>query len=175
MMERTISLIDHINEVIGRSVAWLVLALVLVTFTVAVLRYGFSVGWVWMQETYVWLHAVIFLTAAGYTAKVNEHVRIDVFYGRAGARTRAFIDLAGTLLLLLPMLAAIAIVVGPYVALSVSRLESSSEAGGMPGLFMLKAAILLFVATLALQGLATILRALIVLRGSPPQTGSGPA
>ena len=157
--------IEGLNERIGRAVSWLAVLLVLNTCLVAVLRYGFSRGWVWLQESYVWMHAIIFLVAAGYTLLHEGHVRIDIFYGPASIRTKAWIDALGTVFFLAPTLAVIAWVVWPYVHLSWTRLESSQEAGGLPGLFLLKSCMLLFVALVGLQGLALLLRSVMVLLG----------
>lgn len=157
--------IDRLNEHIGRVISWLAIVLVFNTFLVAVLRYGFSRGWVWLQETYIWMHAIIFLGAAGYTLLHEGHVRIDVFYGPASIRTKAWINLFGVLLFLFPSLIVICRVAFPYVALSWSRLEASQEAGGLPGLFVLKSFMLVFVVLLGLQGLALLLRSIAVLRG----------
>ena len=56
--------VDGLNERVGRATSWLVLTMVLNTFIVAVLRYGFNVGWVWFQELYVWMHGTIIMVAA---------------------------------------------------------------------------------------------------------------
>lgn len=160
-----VTAIERVNEAIGKTVSWLTLTLVFTTCVVAVLRYGFSIGWVWMQELYVWMHAIVFLVAAGYTLLHEGHVRIDIFYGPASLRTKAWINIIGTLLLLFPMLGLIGWAAWPYVQLSWSRLEGSQEAGGLPGLFLLKSCLLAFVVLLALQGVALILRSVMVLRG----------
>lgn len=164
-MRAAITAIERLNELVGRMTSWLALSLVLVTCLVAVLRYGFSIGWVWMQELYIWMHAIVFLVASGYTLMHEGHVRIDVLYGPASLRTKAWINILGTLLFLFPMLALIAYVAFPYVQLSWSRLETSQEAGGLPGLFLLKSCMLLFVGLLALQGAALVMRSILVLRG----------
>ncbi len=166
LTESTISIIEWINETIGRVVSWLALFLVFTTCAVAVLRYGFSIGWVWMQELYIWMHAIIFLAAAGYTLLHEGHVRIDVIYGPASLKTKAWINILGTIFLLFPMLTVIFAVALPYVELSWSRFETSQEAGGLPGLFILKSFMLVFVALLALQGVALILRSILVLKGN---------
>lgn len=163
----TVRSIDWLNERIGWVVSWLVLLLVLNTFSVAVLRYGFSRGWVWLQESYVWMHAVVFLAAAGYTFLHDGHVRIDVVYGSVSLRAKAWINLLGTVFLLAPMLAAITLASFSYVQLSWERLEGSQEAGGLPGLFLLKSFILVFVASVGLQGVALLLRSVLVLAGHP--------
>ena len=159
--------IDRLNDAVGRGVAWLTLAMVLITFAVVLLRYVFAIGWVWMQESYVWLHGMVFMLGAGYTLLHQGHVRVDIFYRDAGARRKALVDLFGSLLLLLPVVALIFWVSVGYVADSWVRLEESREAGGLPGLFLLKTVILAFCVLLGLQGLALAGRSLMVLRRHP--------
>ena len=154
---------NRINETIGRGVAWLTLAMVVITFVVVVLRYVFAVGFVWMQESYVWLHGLVFMLGAGYTLLHDGHVRVDIFYRDASPRYRAWVDLFGTLFLLLPMVVTVAVVAWPYVVESWIRLEESREAGGLPGLFLLKTAILAFCALVAMQSLSLAASSLLVL------------
>lgn len=160
-----VRLIESLNERVGRTVAWLALAMVLNTFLVAVLRYGFSLGWIWLQELYVWMHGTIIMVAAGYTLLHDSHVRVDILYRAGSARARAWVNLIGTGLFLLPTLAVLAWVAWPYVLLSWQRLETSREAGGMHGLFLWKTTMLVFIVLLALQGLALVFRCVMVLRG----------
>ena len=157
--------VDRLNEAIGRGVSWLTLAMVLVTFAVVVLRYAFSLGWVWMQESYVWLHGIVFMAAAGYTLLHNGHVRVDIFYRPGSARYKAWVDLLGVLFLLLPVTVMIAATSTPYIAESWIKLEESREAGGLPGLFMLKSVLWVFCLLVALQGLSLAGRSLLLLFG----------
>ncbi len=163
----TVRVIEWLNERVGRATAWLVLSMVLLTFAVATLRYGLSLGWVWVQELYVWMHGIIFMVAAGYTLLHDGHVRVDIFYRNANARAQAWINLLGSTFFLLPTLGVVTWVIHPYVALSWKRLEVSREAGGMPGLFVLKTAMLMFCAFLFLQGIALIIRSILVLLKHP--------
>ena len=163
-----VRLIDRVNERIGNTIAWLTLAMVLAAFVVVVLRYVFSVGFVWLQESYVWMHGVVFMVGAGYTLLKGGHVRVDIFYRDNSARYRAWVDLFGSLVLLLPVVAIVWNVSFPYVEASWSRLEESREAGGLPGLFLLKSVILVFCVTLGLQGLSLAARSLLVLIAAPP-------
>lgn len=157
--------IDRINELVGRGVAWLTLLMVLIALAVVILRYVYAIGWVWMQESFVWLHGVVFMVGAGYTLLHNGHVRVDIFYRPAGHRYKAVIDLMGSLALLMPMVITVFWVSFDYVQDSWLRLEQSREAGGLPGLFLLKSVILLFCMLLGLQGLSLAGRSLLVLRG----------
>tara|TARA_R110000868_G_scaffold51855_1_gene164116 strand:+ start:84385 stop:84930 length:546 start_codon:yes stop_codon:yes gene_type:complete len=157
--------IDGLNDWIGRGVAWLVIPMVVITFLVATLRYGFSIGWVSMQESYMWLHGIVFMVGAGYTLLHGGHVRVDVFYRPASARYKAWVDLFGSLFLLLPVIAMVYIYSYPYVMTSWSRLEGSHETGGLQGLFLYKSVILIFCALIGLQGLSLAARSILVLAG----------
>src|SRR5690625_7438097 len=95
-----VRLLDSINALVGRWVRWLSVALVLVQFVVVVLRYVFGTSFMAAQESIIYIHAVIFMAGAGYTLLKDGHVRVDIFYGEASRRTRALVDLFGSLFLL---------------------------------------------------------------------------
>lgn len=160
-----VRMIDGLNDRIGRGVAWLTLAMVLVTFLVVVLRYVFSLGWVWMQESYVWLHGIVFMVGAGYTLLHGGHVRVDVIYRGASVRYKAWVDLFGSLLLLLPMILVVFVHSWDYVLISWIKLEESREAGGMPALYLLKTVIWIFCILVGLQGLSLAGRSALILGG----------
>ena len=164
---RFVRFVDRMNESIGRGVAWLTLALVLIAFVVVILRYVFSIGWVWLQESFVWVHGIVFMLGAGYTLLHNGHVRVDVFYRPAGLRYKAIVDVLGTFLLLLPMVILVFAMGFGYVGSSWSLLEESREAGGLPGLFLLKTVILVFCVLTGLQGLSLAARQVLAWRGHP--------
>ncbi|MGQ9364699.1 TRAP transporter small permease subunit [Azospirillum sp. ST 5-10] len=155
--------IDRLNEGVGRVVSLLTVGTVLITFAVAVLRYGFSTGWVWLQESYVWINAFVVLAGAGYTLRHDGHVRCDFLYGTASPAGKAWVDLLGTLFFLFPTCGLVAWTASGYVAMAWERLEGSGQAGGLPGLFLLKTMIPVFCVLMALQGLATALRSASVI------------
>jgi TRAP-type mannitol/chloroaromatic compound transport system permease small subunit len=165
-MLRLAERIDRISATVGRLAAWLILVVVLAQFTVVVLRYGFGVGSIRLQESVVYAHSLAFLLAAAWTLKVGGHVRVDVFYRSASARTRALIDLVGTLVLLLPMAGLILWMSLHYVLRSWAILEGSQETAGLPFVFLLKTAIPLFAGLMILQGIAEAVRAAAVLSAS---------
>ena len=162
--------VDGLNDRVGRGVAWLTLAMVLITFLVVVLRYVFSLGWVWMQESYVWLNGIVFMLGAGYTLLHNSHVRVDIFYRPANERHKAWVDLFGVCVLLLPLVAVSLFFSWEYVIKSWAGLEESREAGGLPGLFLLKTIIWLFSVLVALQGLSLAGRSALILSGRSAET-----
>jgi TRAP-type mannitol/chloroaromatic compound transport system permease small subunit len=159
--------VDACNEWIGRTVAWLTLGCVLTCFTVVLLRYAFNIGYPWMQELYVWQHAIVFMAGAGYTMLHRGHVNVDVMYGRLGERGKAWVDILGTLFFLFPWLAILAVTAAPFVLSSWQIRESSGTSAGMPGLFVLKSLLWVLCALLFLQGLALIARRALQLAGRP--------
>jgi TRAP-type mannitol/chloroaromatic compound transport system permease small subunit len=158
--------IDRANERIGVTVAWLALFTVLVEFTVVVMRYVFGVGSVKMQESIVYMHATVFMVAAGYTLLHNGHVRCDIFYAEATPRRKAAIDLIGVAIFLLPMCALIAWEAWPYVTAAWAVREGSPEGRlGIPGVFLLKSMILVFAGLLGVQGIALAAHSALRLAG----------
>jgi TRAP-type mannitol/chloroaromatic compound transport system permease small subunit len=151
--------IDRLNTTIGRAVAWLVLAVVLVQFALVLARYVFGFGSIWLTEAVVYGHATLFLLASAWTLRAGGHVRVDIFYADASPRTRALIDLAGALILLLPFALVLLWLAVPYAARSWAVFERSQESSGLPLVFALKTLIPLFAALIALQGVAQAIRA----------------
>jgi TRAP-type mannitol/chloroaromatic compound transport system permease small subunit len=158
--------IDRLNVAIGRAVAWLVLAVVLLQFALVVARYLFGLGSIWLTETVIYAHAALFMLAAAWTLHASGHVRVDVFYADASARTRARVDLIGALLLLLPFMLVLLWLSVPYAARSWAIFEHSQEASGLPLVFVLKTLIPLFALLMALQGIAQAIRAAAALSRS---------
>ncbi|WP_420820893.1 TRAP transporter small permease subunit [Roseovarius dicentrarchi] len=159
------AVICWINRIVGMVFSWLALGVVLVCFTVVVQRYIFGVSYLWMQDLYIWLSGAMFTAVAGFAFLRDDHVRVDIFYRPARVRTRAIVDLFGTLFFLLPFTWVVAAYSIPFVRRSWSYAEGSANVGGMPGLFILKTFILAFAGLLALQGVATICRSVLVLAG----------
>ncbi|MFA7666812.1 MAG: TRAP transporter small permease subunit [Burkholderiaceae bacterium] len=155
--------IGRLNRLIGNVLIWLTLGTVLVCFTVVVQRYFFSTSQVWMQDLYVWLNGAMFMGVAGFTLFRNEHVRVDVYYGPARLRSKAWRDLFGVVAFLIPYCVIVWIYALPYVQRSWRLMEGSANVGGMPGLFILKSFVLVFVVVIALQGIAMALRSVLVL------------
>jgi TRAP-type mannitol/chloroaromatic compound transport system permease small subunit len=158
--------LDRFAERTGRFIAWLTLGMVGITFTVVVLRYLFNSGSIALQESITYLHATLFMLGAAWTLKQDGHVRVDIFYSKQSRRTRAWIDLAGTLLLLFPVCGFILFSSLDYVAASWSVQEGSQEAGGLDAVFLLKTAIPVMAVLLMLQGCAIILNNILVITGN---------
>ena len=140
----------------GQAVSWLTLVMVLLTFSVVILRYGFNQGWIWMQESVTYMHAAVFMLAAAWAFQADEHVRVDIFYRDKSTRHKAWIDLAGTVIFLVPVCVFLLIIAWNYVAASWSAMESSREAGGLPLVYILKSLVLLLPLLLLAQSFCTI-------------------
>lgn len=166
-LRRLVHAIEALNEWTGRLVAWLTLGCVATCFAVVVLRYAFGVGYPWMQELYVWQHAIVFMVGAGYTMLHRGHVNVDVVYGRLGERGRAWLDVFGTLLFLFPWLAVLAVTSAPFVLASWRIRETSNTSDGMPAVYLLKSVIWVFCLLLFLQGLVVLVRRVALLAGRP--------
>lgn len=164
-LRRLIRVCDRINEHIGRALAWLTLATVLVTLAVVVMRYGFAFGRIWIQEIAMYLHAAVFMLGAAYTLQHRAQVRVDIFYQRFAPRTRALVDFSGTLLFLLPVALFILLWSLGYVANSWARLEASPETGGLPLVYLLKTFIPLAAVLLLVQALAELARNGLLMTG----------
>ena len=158
MFSKLLSNIESFIDWSGRAVSWLSLFLVLVTFIIVVLRYVFDSGSIALQEITSYLHATIFLVGMAYTMQQDAHVRVDIFYSRCSKQTKAWIDLFGALFLLLPFMLFVSWVSWSYIADSWSVLEGSREAGGLPGVFLLKSLILVMAFLLSLQAFTQIAR-----------------
>jgi TRAP-type mannitol/chloroaromatic compound transport system permease small subunit len=158
--------IDRLNTAVGRAVAWLALVIVLLQFALVLARYLFGIGSIWLTEAVIYGHATLFLLAAAWTLRAGGHVRVDIFYADVSPRTRAKIDLAGAVLLLLPFALTLVWLSLPYAARSWDILERSQESSGLPLVFALKTLIPLFAAMMALQGVAQAIRAARALAGT---------
>ncbi len=165
-LTKTLTFIDKLTELTGRLIAWLTLLMVVVSFAIVALRYGFDLGWIGLQESVLYFHALVFMLGAGYTLKADGHVRVDIFYQKFTAQGKAWVDLLGSLLLLLPMCVTLFMLSVDYVVISWQILEKSPEAGGLPIVYLNKTLLLLLSITLGLQGVGEIIRNLDVLINS---------
>ena len=155
--------IDRLVSGIGHVAAWLVLVVVLLQFALVVARYLFGLGSIWLSETVIYAHAAVFMLAAAWTMRAEGHVRVDIFYAEASKRTKAFVDLAGAILLLLPFMLVLLWLSLPYAARSWAILEHSQETSGLPLVYVLKTLIPVLAVLMALQGVAQAIRAATVL------------
>ncbi len=168
--------IDRLNEQVGRLVYWLVLVAVLISAGNAISRYTLNLSSNAWLEIQWYLFSAIFLLSAGYTLLYNQHVRIDVVSARLSRRARAWIDILGTLLFLLPVAIAILWMSWPIFVTAFKVHEMSSNAGGLPvwpARLLMPVGFLL----LTLQGLSELVKRIAFLQGliaDPSEKLTGP-
>ena len=157
--------IDSLNEWVGRGVAWVTLALVLVIFVDVVMRYLFNTSFVFTQELEWHLFAFIFLIGAGYTLLHDGHVRVDIIYQRLGLKGRAWINLLGVIFFLIPGCLMVMITSWKFVANSFMIMEGSPDPGGIPFRFIVKGCIPAGFFLLLIQGLSLGVHSLMRILG----------
>ena len=160
-----IEFIDSVNEFIGKSVSWLSFLLVLLVTIDVVMRYGFNISFVSLEEMEWHLYALIFLLGAGYTLRHNGHVRVDVIYQRLPKRIRAFINVIGVLFFLFPGCYLVIKTSIPFVHSSWLMHEGSADPGGLPGRYILKAVVPIAFVLLAIQGFSMLLKNICIFLG----------
>ena len=165
-MRAIIHLIETLSEWSGRLIAWLSTALVLLIGYDVAMRYLFNQTAVWMQELEWHLFAAMFLIGMAYTLKVDAHVRVDVFYARMSARRRAWVNLLGTLLFLMPFCLLVIDRSWAFAFNAYQIGESSPDPGGLPARWLIKFSVPLGFALLLLQGIAEALKALREIQNS---------
>lgn len=163
-----VRLIDGAVDALGRAAAWLAPAMVLTVALIVALRYAFRTGSIALQESVTYLNALLLVAGAAYTLKEGGHVRIDVLYGRLGARGRARVDLAGAVLFLFVTAGFILWSSREYVAAAWRVREASAESSGLPFVYLLKTAVPALAALLAVQGVSECCKAARRLRGARP-------
>ncbi|WP_394687951.1 TRAP transporter small permease subunit [Hoeflea sp.] len=156
--------IDRINEFVGRNVGWLVLAAVLISAGNATTRKAFDLSSNAWLEVQWYLFGAVFMLAAGYTLRRNEHVRIDVLAGNLAKRTRDWIDLFGHIFFLLPLCIMMTYLAWPFFWRSFESGEMSSNAGGLI-IWPAKATILAGFILLTAQAISEIIKRIAVIRG----------
>ncbi len=158
-------LIDAVNEGVGRAVSWFTLFMVLVTVVIVVLRYGFSIGFIWMQESVRFMHSFVFLLCAGYTLLHNGHVRVDVLYVKMSERGKAMVDIFGSLVFLIPVCTVILVYSWDYVLNSWADQEGSLEERGLHLVYLLKTCLWLFSILMIAQAISRIIHGTATLLG----------
>lgn len=170
-LQRLTALLDGLAELLGRFASVFAPLMLLVTCYIVVTRYLFNSGSVAVQDLVTYCNALIFTLGAGYTLKHDAHVRVDIFYSAASPRSKALVNLLGSLLLLLPVMIFLLWACWNYVASAWAIREGSPDTGGLPYVYLLKTLILVMGAVLISQGLAEALRSLTqLLQGSARQS-----
>jgi TRAP-type mannitol/chloroaromatic compound transport system permease small subunit len=156
---------DALNRAVGLTARWLAVLLVLAQFIVVVLRYAYGSSFVWMQESVVYLHAFLFMLAIGYAYLLDQHVRVDFFHANWSENTKAWVELGGVLVAVLPFCWLLVWASWGYVSMSFRLGEGPIQYGGLPLQPYLKGLILAMAGLLALQALSVAIRAVAVIAG----------
>lgn len=162
-LEGIASLIDALNGFIGRAASWVLVPVVAVAFAVVAMRYTMGTGYPWLQESYIWLHGAAVLLAAAWVLQEGKHVRVDLFYKSASVKAKAWIDLIGVTLFLMPMMGFLAWWSIPLVQRSWRLLERSPTNDGLTFVYLMKTVIPVFCVLVMLQGLAMLLRSVATI------------
>jgi len=161
-----IRFIDRVSEIVGHLISWFTTLLVLVVCYDVFTRYILKITDVAIQELEWHIFAIIFLIGSAYTLRHDGHVRVDVIYGRLNRRQKAWIDLLGGIVFLIPSCLLIIYTSADFVMNSFLIGETSPDPGGLPARYILKSCIPLAFCLLLLQGISTfVIRPLFILMG----------
>ncbi len=147
--------ISIISEYITKYFFYIMFILVIVNI---LLRYIFNINFIFMQELVMYLHAFIFLFGISICLKENSHVRIDVFSNKLDAKVKKYIEILGTVILIIPFCLFVLYESTPIIIRSWEMLESSGEPGGLPFIYILKSSIYVFASLLLIQALGRLVK-----------------
>ena len=169
-MNSIVTTIDKWTLRIGRAVAWLLTLMVALQSLIVILRYGFDIGSIALQDSVIYLHAACFMLGIAYTLKVDGHVRVDIFYRQFSPQKKAAVNLFGAVFFVMPLCLFIFTTSFQYVQQAWQFKEHSSDAGGLPFVYLLKTLIPLLAAGLLLQSIAEIGRSILTLLNNKQST-----
>lgn len=165
---RFIAALDALAEFTGTTTAWLTGIMVVITSIVVALRHGWGIGSVGLQESVTYMHAAVFMLGAAYTLKHDGHVRVDLLHRKMSRRTRAWVEVLGSLLFTLPVMVFIGWNSMGFVAESWRIQEGSTDSGGLGGVYLLKTLLPVMAVSLSLQALTELIRNLLLLMNVIP-------
>lgn len=170
VIAKIVQLIDGLNNWVGQCASWLSSILVIVVCYDVFTRYFLRKSSIAVQELEWHIFAVLFLVAGAYTLKVDSHVRVDVFYTLLSERGKAWINLLGSLIFLIPFAILIIWTSKGFISMSWMIQETSPDPGGLPYRYLLKAMIPFGFSLILLQGIALALRSFCTVIGHPLST-----
>tara|TARA_X000000950_G_C13668802_1_gene559081 strand:- start:241 stop:744 length:504 start_codon:yes stop_codon:yes gene_type:complete len=152
---------EFIIEFFGKIASSLIPLLILIISISVILRYFFSLGFTWLQDLYIWIHASIILLGIAYTLKHDSHVRIDLIYRNSTKKFKSLINIFGTVFFTLPFSCLLIMKAFPYFHRSFLLNEASKESGGLPAVYILKFIIFLMGVSLIVYVLSNFLKFVI--------------
>ncbi len=138
MNKTLIKLLNSFSDKVGLISSFLILILILLVSLSVILRYAFSIGFIWLQDLYIWVHAIFILLGISYTLKVDEHVRIDLLYRSLSKKAKKIVNFVGIIIFGMPITFLLLKNGADYFIRSYNLNESSRESGGLPYIFILK-------------------------------------
>ncbi len=130
--------LEKFIEATGKLSSFLILLLIIIISTSVLLRYIFSLGFVWLQDLYIWIHGLFILLGIGYTLKEDGHVRIDIIYKNLNKQKKKIVNLFGYIFFCIPFSFFLTSSSFDYFQRSYLLGENSKETGGLPNIFILK-------------------------------------
>ncbi len=167
-MQILVNWIDRLNEKVGNAIAWLTSLLVWIMCLDVLMRYVLNVSFAGLFELEWHIFALIFLLGAAFTLKNDKHVRVDVFYSQYSERGKAWVNLIGTIIFLVPFCIVVIKSSIPFVISSFNILEGSPDPGGLPLRFIVKSAIPVGFSLLLLQATSLIIKSVLIIQGKGP-------
>lgn len=173
LLKKIILVCDKINEWMGHfSVSFAVFFFVLIIFGGVILRYFFNTSFVALAELEWHVFAFIFLIGAGYTLLHDGHVRVDILYSMMSHKSKAWVDLIGVLIFLIPSCYVVLTTTIPWVIVSYEIGEVSLDTGGLPARFLIKATLPVGYALIFIQGVSLFLKSLLTILDKPIEQAS---
>jgi TRAP-type mannitol/chloroaromatic compound transport system permease small subunit len=168
LLAATADRLDAFTTGVGRVAAYFVVATVVICFVNVYLRYVLGIGFVWLQESYIWTHVAAIMFGSSYALLLGGFVRVDMLYARMSVRAKAWVDLLGTIVFMGPFLWMAGASGWSFFLASWRMSERSAYESGLPGTYALKATIVAFAVLVGIQGLAIVCRCLLTLLGHAP-------
>ncbi|MDQ3394983.1 MAG: TRAP transporter small permease subunit [Bacteroidota bacterium] len=155
--------IDKLIEIFGKVASWFTSLLVVLICYDVLMRYVFNQSSAKVSELEWYAFSLIFLLGAGYAFKHDRHVRVDVFYSNFSKKVKAFVDLAGTLLFLIPFCVIVIVLSIKFALNSYNIQETSPDPGGWPFLFIIKSAIPVGFFLLLMQAISVLCKNILIM------------
>ena len=141
MLNKLIRLLERINLIIGKTVAWATLAMVVIINYIIIQRAIFHQGSIAIQESVNYFHAILILFGIAYTYQRSRHVNVDILYNYFTKKTQKAIKLVSIAFITIPVSLALIYFTYDYALHAWQIKEGSREAGGLPYLYLIKLAL----------------------------------
>lgn len=159
--------LDRIIRAVGSGISWIWLVLIGVIMLNVTMRYAFGEGRIEFEEIQWHLYSIGFLIGLAYCLEADDHVRVDVVYERLSLKAKAWFELLGILLFLIPFIVLVVVFAIPFITYSISINEVSEAPGGLPLRWAIKTILLIGFVLLGVAALSRLSRVTAYLFGMP--------